>query len=350
METSGPSGRPDCQTVTVQSEQANWRADRALRTLVPGLNRRDAKEIFQKKLVRLNGKIASGSERVAPGDRFEYPDLESLSQSSPIESGPRLTTAHGRQVQRIYEDETILAVSKPAEIPVHRGEGGFTRRDTLEDVMGKVYREFYFVHRLDMETSGCLLIAKTAAARDTLIRAFSERRIDKQYLAVITGSPKWETTVVSKPIAYTRAEELGGLKKGMALDEDDEAGKSCETHFEVLARYRGYSLVRAKPKTGRTHQIRVHLSGIGHPLAYDPLYGRRTPLRMSDIVALHPSLGEAEKVILNRLPLHAEKLGFDHPVTKERIEVEAPLTRDLKEFLNILKKYRSLGEASTRRV
>jgi RluA family pseudouridine synthase len=342
----------DFETVTVQPDQAGWRADRAFRTLVPGLNRRVAKEIFQKNLVRLNGKVASGSERVASGDQFEYPSSGSIAVVEKGSAAPRLATAHGRQVQRIYEDDTILGVSKPAEIPVERGEGGFTRRDTVEDVLSKVYDEFYFVHRLDMETSGCLLIAKNQAARDTLLTAFSERRVDKQYLAIVVGSPRWETIVVDKPISYERPSpstlKRGGrgspqyaLKKGIAL-EDEEGGKACETRFEVLERFRGYTLLRARPKTGRTHQIRIHLTSIGHSLAYDPLYGRRTALRFGDLVAAHPSVESGEKVVLNRLPLHAEKLGFTHPDTGARVELEAPLTRDLKEFLSILKKYRSL--------
>jgi 23S rRNA pseudouridine1911/1915/1917 synthase len=232
---------------------------------------------------------------------------------------------------------------------------------------------FFFVHRLDMETSGCLLIAKNAPVRDALIRDFSARKIQKEYLAVVAGSVSWDQTVCRRPIHYIRdkieapasrrpdessarkpfyslmrkqqskvrgAAPKLGQKKGVALEEGSPDGKACETHFETLERFRGYSLLRVRPKTGRTHQIRVHLAALGYPLVYDPLYGRKSAIRMREF---DPSLGESERgeeIVLNRLPLHALKLGFTHPGTGERVSIEAPLPRDLKEFVRLLRKFR----------
>jgi 23S rRNA pseudouridine1911/1915/1917 synthase len=221
---------------------------------------------------------------------------------------------------------------------------------------------FYFVHRLDMETSGLLLVSKNEAVRDALIRDFSQRKIHKEYLAIVVGEPEWTKIKVTKPITYVKAEEnavvkapsarpfykrgrpkpkLRGVKKGVALEEGSEDGKSCETIFEVVLRYKGYTLVRAQPKTGRTHQIRVHLQSLGHPLAYDPLYGRVTPLRMRESDLRSGESEEGSTVVLNRLPLHAWKLKFTHPTTQEQMKLEAPLPRDLKEFLRVLKKWRT---------
>ncbi|MGD0092718.1 MAG: RluA family pseudouridine synthase [Planctomycetota bacterium] len=361
-------------------EHAGWRADRALCALLEGLNRRAAKALFRSRLVRLNGRIAGGSERVAEGDCFELlePAPAEPHPAARVPAGPRLTTPHGRHLVRLYEDEALLIISKPAEVLVHRGEGGFTRRDTLEEVLERAYsgarrlgaalpgeRGFHFVHRLDMETSGCLVIAKNEAARDTLIRAFAARAVHKEYLALVAGTVRWDELTVSKPIKYIRAgdpewppppapsrkgrgntEASGhsrkgrgnsGQKKGVALEEGAAEGKPSETHFKVLARYRGFTLLRARPKTGRTHQIRVHLQSLGHPLAYDPLYGRATALRARELGG--PSRpDEDDKVVLSRLPLHAWKLSFAHPTTGEMLSVTAPLPRDLRELLRLLRR------------
>ena len=373
------------KSFTVDAKTAGWRADRALRSLVGESNRRAIKTLFHDKRVALNGKHASGSERVYTGDVFELSAQALQSAEQPPEKkAPRLTTAHGRHLLRLHEDADVLVISKPTEIPVHRGQGGYTRRDTLEDVLERAYpappfdpnykptrfprQGYYFVHRLDMETSGCLLIAKHEAARDALIRDFAHRKIGKDYLAVVVGEPEWETITCTRPIAYVRAGEddiaamkpggerarrnpfhstkrhtagiMRGLKKGIALEEGSVEGKSAETRFKVIARYRGYTLLRARPKSGRTHQIRVHLTALGHALAYDPLYGRRAPLRYREFDLHAGETERGDEVVLNRLPLHAWKLAFTHPGSGDVMKVEAALPRDLKEFLRLLKKFR----------
>jgi len=252
---------------------------------------------------------------------------------------------------------------------VHRGQGGFTRRDTLEDVLDRAYppspnaspgeQSYYFVHRLDMETTGCLLIAKSDAARDKMILDFSERKIHKEYLALAVGEVDWKTKIVRAPIRYIKASEpepyyakkgrnkrgpappLRGQKKGIALEEGNLEGKTCETRFDVLRRYKGYTLFRVIPRTGRTHQIRVHLQSVGHTLAYDPLYGRKTPLRFREFDLPTGESDQGEEIVLNRLPLHAWKLRFNHPQTGSEIAFEAPLPRDLKDLFQLLKKYRT---------
>ncbi len=416
--------QPSHATTTAEAapKQTGFRADRALCAIVSNLNRRAAKSLFRDGLVRLNGKVASGSERIKAGDKFEFPDPE----SSPAENliakarAPRLTTPHGRHLVRLYEDDDVLVISKPAEIPVYRGQDGLTRRDTLEEVLNRAYpprkisaakaggpirhekpdtgeeedaapapialrsREFepgfYFVHRLDMETSGCLLIAKNVAARDALTHDFAKRKIHKEYLAVVIGAVAWDEITSTQPIRYVRGEapkKYGsekddesksarsqpfyslmrkqrsranaaapklGQKKGIALPEDSVEGQACETHFEALERFRGYSLVRAEPKTGRTHQIRVHLAALGHPLAYDPMYGKTTPHRLRDFDSSLGNDERGEEIVLSRLPLHAWRLGFLHPTTGEKIFIEAPPPRDFKEFVRLIRKFKSGGK------
>jgi 23S rRNA-/tRNA-specific pseudouridylate synthase len=409
-------------TVPVSPECSGFRADRALCALAPKLTRRAAKTLFHAGTVRLNGKPAKGSERVEAGDRFEFPDPEAPEGRALFDHAraPRLTTSHGRQVARLYEDDAVLVINKPAEIPVHRNQDGLTRRETLEDVLERAYppkesqgpisdsrlrrtgtdaresgdpdaddaeheienREshignavpgFFFCHRLDMETTGCLLVAKTTQARDALIQDFEKRRMGKQYLAIAVGAVPWERKAVERPIKYIRKEQveggLGGpphrrgstpdwvrrkkygkpqraLKVGVALDPGDPAGKSCETVFSVLRRYKGYTVLKCEPKTGRMHQIRVHLSSEGFPLAYDQVYGRRSPLRLREFDLRTCEKESGETIVLNRLPLHAWKLKFTHPLTGEKMEIEAPVPRDLKEFLQVLKKYRTREDGS----
>ncbi|MCW8132308.1 MAG: RluA family pseudouridine synthase [Planctomycetota bacterium] len=393
-------------SIEVAPEHAGFRSDRALCALVPAITRRAAKSLFHAGAVRLNGKVARGSERVEAGDRFEFPDPGEPEGKAVIDQAkaPRLATSHGRQVARLYEDDDILVLNKPAEIPIHRNQDGLTRRETLEDVLEKAYppradaawlREaprgdgedsddedgepvpapskgdvpgFFFCHRLDMETTGCLLVAKNPVARDKLIRDFEARRIGKQYLAIACGDVPWEKKVVTAAIKYVRknADEARreqapprarrgvpdwvrrkrtgkpqrNLKVGVPLEPGDPAGKACETGFSVLKRYKGFTLLKCEPKTGRMHQIRVHLSGEGFPLAYDQIYGRRSPLRMREFDLFTSEKESGEEVVLNRLPLHAWKLAFTHPTTGERMEFEAPPPRDLKEFMRLLRKFR----------
>jgi 23S rRNA pseudouridine1911/1915/1917 synthase len=364
--------RMKTRQASVSAAEAGWRCDRVLSAKVEQLNRRAAKLLFRNRLVRLNGKVASGAERVNTGDMIEFPDPESAKSSEVIEraKAPRLTTAHGRHLIRIFEDDEILVINKPAEIPVHRGENGYTRRDTLEQVLDKAYpptgngppgsQGYYFVHRLDMETSGCLLIAKNDHMRDALLEQFSERKVHKQYIAIVVGEVEWKKLIVKNPIDYVRVEDepetpnartrrwerrkppMRGLKKGVALDEGDPRGKEAETRFDVLARYNGFTVLRCEPKTGRTHQLRVHLTHIGHPLAYDPLYGRLSPIRFREFDPHSGETDAGDEVVLNRLPLHAWKVGITHPDNGQFLAFEAPLPRDLKEFLRLLKKYRAV--------
>jgi 23S rRNA-/tRNA-specific pseudouridylate synthase len=377
-----------------------FRADRALAALLGGVSRRAAKVLFRSGRIRLNGRVADGSERVRAGDQLLCPDPAAAEGAALLQASgaPRLTTRHGRQVNRIYEDKHLLVISKPAEVLVHPHQDGRTRRETLEEILARAYpakpgpraqghawsvgddewsarpepvgeeeaRGFYFVHRLDLETSGCLLVAKSPQVRDQLIRAFQERRVGKEYLAVVVGEAPWESKVSRRPITYRQGDRgtprpkrlpsgepdwvkmkkhgllPGRTKRGVALPEGDRHGKPCETTFDVEERFRGYTLVRCRPRTGRLHQIRVHLAAEGFPLAYDALYGRRSPLRLREFSPGAAESDAGDEVVLNRLPLHALRLSFQHPVTGQRLELEAPLPRDLKEFLRVLRKFRRM--------
>jgi len=369
-----PAETPGVQgAATVTPAQAGFRADRALAALETGYNRREARALCRAGLVRLNGAIARGAERVEEGHTLTFPASTNPDARAVFEGQARMTTRHGRQVLRLYEDQHLMVIHKPAEIPIHHPPEGKSRRETLEDVFDKAIGpgKYYFVHRLDMETTGCLLVAKNAKVRDALMRMFEKREIRKTYIAFTGGEVTWESKIVKRPIIYVqervnrrteaqrrkekqlrlrkgsipewaalKASPLGPMvKKGKALEEGDEAGKSCETRFKVLERFKGVTLMRCDPRTGRMHQIRVHLLSEGYPLCYDPLYGRRTPWRAKEFIRTKDEEA-GDEIVLNRLPLHAWKLRFIHPMTKEELSVAAPLPRDLKDFLRLMRKHR----------
>ncbi len=495
--TSAPSSDIPRAQVKVGPAEGGFRADRALAALLPGFSRRDVKVLFRDEAVLLNGRPARGNETVKPGDVLDCPDPRTRELRAQIirAKAPKLVTAHGRQVHRHFEDETIMVLGKPPGIAIHHADAGPHRHETLEDVLKRFYpylsepvagrrsREepgepdepaaeggdiesgepeveddfpeldaepsepaphakpkwleeddageselappplpfkaavpkpvvftesddaenapaplvirrknplepveapapraappirhskekpqnrqgFWFCHRLDMDTTGCLLVAKTPEARDILIKQFAFHQIQKVYYAIVTGEVPWDERVIRRAIAYVKqAEEnprvkhvdsrapawvkrklhrgpLRAVKKGQALREGEAGGKSCETRVIVEERYKGYTLVRCEPRTGRLHQIRVHLAAEGFALAYDPLYGRRTPLRFKEFSLASGGTEQGAEIVLNRVPLHAASLTFKHPVTGRMQTVEAPFPKDLKEFIRVLSKYR----------
>lgn len=235
-------------------------------------------------------------------------------------------------VHILFEDASLLVVEKPPgmlSIP--------ERFDPLkENLLGKlrqIYGQVLVVHRLDRETSGLMCFARTEEAHRNLSIQFTERQVDKYYLALVDGRPLPPTGTIDKPIGPHPS-----IAGKMAISP---LGKPALTLYRVLDTYRSFSLVEANIKTGRTHQIRVHLNSIGHPLAVDPLYGKRAFLLLSEIKLRNFHLGKyaEEKPLIQRLTLHAWRLGLNHPVHGERLEVESPLPKDFRALLSQLDKW-----------
>ena len=216
----------------------------------------------------------------------------------------------------LYEDEAIICVNKPPGMVVHPAPGHTA--ETFVNALLYHCRSLPpqdlrpgIVHRLDKETSGVLLAAKTVEAHQKLIDAFSNRAINKEYLAIVVGNPG--EIVVNQPIGRHPVK-----RKKMAIVEK---GRQATTHIETLNFSEGFSLVKAKPITGRTHQIRVHLKYLKTPVLGDTLYG---PEKLS------------RKLKVERQLLHAHHLSFSHPIHGKPIEIEAPLPEDFKTFLKFL--------------
>lgn len=235
-------------------------------------------------------------------------------------------------IDLLYEDDDLLIISKPADvltIPDRHSPEKFNLQDYLKDRFGQVWT----VHRLDRETSGVLCFARNAEAHRHLSQQFEARTVDKGYLALVDGVPFPREGEIDQPIGPHPSQP-----GKMAVSRD---GKSSLTLYRTLELFRSFALVEAVLKTGRTHQIRVHLAAIGHPLAVDPLYGKRDAFYLSEVKGAQYRIGkyQEERPLMTRATLHAAFLQLDHPVTLERRRFEAPLPKDFQAVLTQLRKW-----------
>jgi RluA family pseudouridine synthase len=223
----------------------------------------------------------------------------------------------------LHEDDAVVVINKRAGVssthdPARPDEA------TAESLLQAVYGDILLVHRLDRDTSGVLLVARTAAAHAALSAQFETRAVAKTYHAIVVGLPRWDERTIDAPLRVD-----GDRKHRTVVDARD--GKPSVTHARVVQRLKGYSLVEADPHTGRTHQIRAHLGSVGAPVACDALYGDGQPVLLSRIkrgYRPNMTLDHIERPLLGRLGLHALRLEFAHPSTGEAVTVEAPLAKD----------------------
>lgn len=229
-------------------------------------------------------------------------------------------------IRILYEDKVLLAVDKPAGALTVRGREG-EAEPSIVDVLAKERGEkLYLVHRLDRGTSGVLLLARTPGAQRALSLAFEEGRVAKRYLALVRGELE-EGALAPVDVALVAARRGKSRPAG-----EGEQGKPARTEFEVRERFPGFTLLEARPSTGRTHQVRVHLKYAGFPLAVDPAYAGVERLTRADL-----GLSPGEEVLLARTPLHAWQVELAHPSTGEELRVEAPLPADLEAVLAALR-------------
>ena len=310
------------QTIDVRLEPAHagWRLDRALAAAVPTLSRERLKGLIRSGAVEALGTSVRDPAIKVRGDedfRIAVPDPE------PAHNEPQdipLTV--------LFEDEHLLVVDKPPGLVVHPAAGN--RDGTLVNALlhhcggslsgiGGVARPG-IVHRIDKDTSGLLVVAKTDVAHEGLAKQFAAHSIDRRYLAIVSGVPKASEGSVDAPLARSAAN-----RKKIAIVEG-KRGKRAVTHWARLRVLKDSALLECRLETGRTHQVRVHLASIGHPLVGDPVYGRS---------------GKVHRKLLNELgfhrqALHAAQLGFTHPVTKNRLSFRSPTPPDMQELLSAL--------------
>jgi RluA family pseudouridine synthase len=244
------------------------------------------------------------------------------------------------RLELLFHDRDLAAVAKPAGLASIPGRGEET--SVLEALAaqlglpcaGEADPRVRVVHRLDKDTSGVMLFALSRAAQQFVSHQFQNNTVAKEYLAVVRGRPAENEGVVDAPIGPHPASprRMTVLKHG---------GRPARTQWRVEEAFRGFALVRCFPRTGKTHQIRVHLLHAGMPLAVDPLYGSAAPILLSQFKRGYrpPARGQAERPLIDRLTLHAERLAFDHPdVARGRVELVAELPRDFRAVLNQLRR------------
>ncbi len=280
--------------------------------------------------VEVNGKKAKASYKVRHGDQIRI---------QPPEPTHPLPVPENIPLEIVYEDEFFAVVNKPANMVVHPAKGHWS--GTLVNAL-----RFHFsrlseangdyragiVHRLDRDTSGVILVAKEEQTHRDLALLFEHRKVFKEYIAITAGVIDRDSDYIEGRIAHHPSDRV---KMTVTDDEDDEDAKEACSYYEVIERFRGFTFVRVQPRTGRTHQIRVHLASIGCPVLADKIYSGRDCLRLGDLV---PGLApEQDQVLLPRQALHAHRLRFRHPRSGQLLEIEAPLPAEFQATLAALR-------------
>jgi 23S rRNA pseudouridine1911/1915/1917 synthase len=303
----------------IEKSMPDQRLDQYLRGRFPAASRGTLKRLIEEGHIRVDGKLvkATHSPRAGEHVRIHWPEPKSA-EAQPEEMAMDI----------LFEDDSLLVLNKPAGLVVHPSAGHEEHtlvnallhhcRGSLSGI-GGVARPG-IVHRLDKETSGCLVVAKNDETHLALSKQFSEREVEKIYNAIVCGEIARDGGEIRAAIARHPSH-----RKRMAV-RDDDSGRAAHTRWNVLERLNGATFVAARIFTGRTHQIRVHFQFLGHPLAGDKTYGARQTTRLAGTTGY-----EAPRVML-----HALKLSFAHPKAEKTMSFEAPLPEDFKTALKIL--------------
>jgi 23S rRNA pseudouridine1911/1915/1917 synthase len=297
--------RPSRLRVRVSDSAAGLRLDRFLAGLPEIGSRGAAERLLADRAVRVNGKPEPKNTRLAGGEEIELELPEAPPPLAPEDVGLRIA----------YEDEHLLVVDKPAGVAVHpsagHAKGTLVHGVLAHGAAGGEEERPGIVHRLDRDTSGLLVVARSEEAHRRLKNMVRQRQLERTYLALVRGRPRSRAGRIEAPIGRDRRDPT-------RQSLDSNSPRDAVTHFELVEQLGEYALLRIRLETGRTHQIRVHLAAIGLPVVGDRVYG-----------APDPALG--------RQFLHATRLAFTHPFTGERVDVESPLPPDLAGHLQELR-------------
>jgi 23S rRNA pseudouridine1911/1915/1917 synthase len=317
--------------LTAGRKVEGMRIDAYLASLFSEYSRSLIQKVIEAGGVQVNGRRAKASYKVRPDDqvRVEFPP--------PAHDLPE---AEDIPLEVLYEDDYLALINKPADMVVHPAKGHWSGTlvnailyhfDELSTVNGE--QRTGIVHRLDRDTSGVILIAKEEQTHRDLSMLFELRKIFKEYRALVHGVLDRDSDYIEGRIARHPHDRVK-----MTITDDEEEGRDACTYYEVIERFRGFTYVRCHPRTGRTHQIRVHLASLGCPILADKIYSSRDSLRAADLVP-----DAADEILLSRQALHAYRLRFQHPRTGKIIEAEAPLPDEFQKTLEALRKYRRLS-------
>jgi 23S rRNA pseudouridine1911/1915/1917 synthase len=305
------------------------RVDKYLQRRLGDFSRVMIQEIIKAGAVRVNDKVVKRSFKLNPGDRIDFtlpppPSKEIVPEDIPLNI--------------IYEDDDIIILNKQPGIIIHPARSNM--RGTLVNALAHYSNKLSsglgefrpgIVHRLDKNTTGVMVVTKNDVAQWKIATQFEHRQTKKTYLTIVHGVPDLTADRINAPMnVHPRIREKYAIRS--------QSGKEAITFYEVLEEFRGFSLLKVMPRTGRTHQIRVHLSYMKHPVVADELYGGKLvylwQLQNGEPVVQNP--------IIDRVALHAWKLEFKHPTTEKMVEFEAPLPQDMQTLLDLLRKYRKV--------
>ncbi len=308
---------------------AGRRIDWFLAQQLPAYSRTRLREAINVADVLVDGQRVKASFLVQPGQHVHVV----LPRSRPTGAVPE-----NIPLDILYEDESLAVINKPPGMVVHPARGHW--KGTLVSAL-----QYHFdhlsqiggpsrpgvVHRLDRDTSGVIVVAKDDLAHRRLAAQFEQREVHKEYFAIVSGSPDRDRDFVDQPIGRhpTQREKMAILRQPQS--------REAVSFYEVLERFDGFTTMRIVPRTGRTHQIRVHLSSIGCPVLCDRAYGGRRRITLGEICRR-----DDETVLLDRQALHARKLMLRHPRTGARLEFEAPIASDIQRVVNALQECRRL--------
>ena len=314
-------------TLRVSSNIKQRRLDKYLQGRLSQFSRTTIQKLIKEQGVTVNENYAKPSSKLSPGDVVDLilppPEIkEIMPENIPLNI--------------IYEDEDIIVINKQADLIVHPARG--YKKGTLVNALvyyakqlSKGSEDFRpgIVHRLDRNTTGVLVAAKNDTAHWRLARQFEKRLTRKHYLAIVHGTPELSADCINKPLAVHPV-----IRERFAVRP--EIGKEAITFYEVLEKFRGYSLLKLDIRTGRTHQIRVHMSYIKHPIVGDEMYGGKIVYRWQ----IEDKEAQPQEPLIARPALHAWQLELTHPTTNKQMTFEAPLPDDMQQMLAELRKFR----------
>ncbi len=321
----------------VAEQDAGLRLDVFLAGQLPDYSRSVLRRLIPTDAVRVDGQQAKVAYRLQPGQRVTFFPV-ALPQTGPQPEDIPL--------EILYEDEHLVVVDKPAGMVVHPAKGHWSGTLTsglafhfgqLSTVGGATRPGI--VHRLDRDTSGVIVVAKTDRAHHKLAEKFASREIEKEYLAIVGGVVDRDRDKIDEPIGphpYQRQK--------MAIRRDHPAARDAVTFYEVVQRFRHHTALKVFPQTGRTHQIRLHLMHIGHPVLCDRLYGGEATVSRGQLT----KNADDDQPLLMRQALHARRLCLQHPISGERMEWIAPIASDIQAVLDLLVADSGEGMPATR--
>jgi 23S rRNA pseudouridine1911/1915/1917 synthase len=331
--------------ITVEARAQGWRVDHYLSRLFPNFSRALFQRAIEQQTILVNGIPAKPSRKLRMNDRLSVRLPQLPDRTLPPEDIP---------LNIIYEDDHLIVLNKQAGLIVHPGKGNYRGTlagalqfhfNRLSDVAGQLRPGI--VHRLDRDTSGVLVIAKDNQVHHRLSGQFERREVTKEYLAIARGTLDLDEDEIATHVCINPRH-----REKMMVCEPQGNSRPAVTRYAVANRYTGFTVVRLFPKTGRTHQLRVHLQHLGHPIVADRLYGGGARLSLAD---LNPSAKHADEQrepteeaetdadaspdLIARQALHARRLAFRHPHSGKELEFEAPLPDDITRTLAALARH-----------